>query len=73
MKTVILALLVAVVAALFYYPTLVYIPSNEEVTGAAANQPGAATLSPSPPRDMRYVRSRTSSRTSHWWCSSALH
>ena len=47
MNTVVLALLVAVVAALFYYPTFVRIPSAEEVSGNTAQR--AAT-----PTAMRY-------------------
>ncbi len=46
MNTVVLALLVAVVAALFYYPTFVRIPSAEEVSGNTAQR--AATLSGGP-------------------------
>jgi hypothetical protein len=48
MNTVVLALLVAVVAALFYYPTFVRIPSAEEVSGNTAQR--AAT----PTQAMRY-------------------
>jgi len=43
MNTVVLALLVAVVAALFYYPTFVRIPSAEEVSGNTAQRAATPT------------------------------